>query len=351
LRGSINYFDGPGARGEQVSISRPYYDRQQSTAFDMEVQFARGRRDIYEDTIRVARSTYDGETVGLAGTYRWGGYHQKWQARLLYRYRFESTTEKDTVSHPSETIQFPDDSLSHMFGVSIGWSNVDFIKTRRIDGFGYTEDFVVGFGSSVGFHRAFVPSFDQYVYDRALFGLNYAFHWGKSLLLHQYERSYWYRGSSEFRRSALWISRMYTRLTPYLTIVGRLRYVSDWRSDASNHLVLGGETGVRGLDTYTRTGDRIVTATLETRLFSGIEILSVGIGAAAFVDAGRVWKARAPVHFRDFKFAGGIGLRFEPARSARTRLIRIDLAYSDQNGWQLSLGTGQYFPATNLSFP
>ena len=351
LYGSVNYFDGPGATGELVTIGRPYYDRLQSTAYDLTLRFAKGRRDIYEDTVRVARSNYDGETVTASTTYRWGGYHKKWQTEFIYQYRFERTDRKETIFEPSGPLQFPDDSLAHDLGLSVGWSDVDFIKTRRVDGFGYTEDFVLGFGSAAQFNRAFAPSFDQYVYDQALFDVNYAFHWGRSLVLNHYQRSYWYRGSSEFRTSAEWVSRIYNRLTSYLTIVGRLRYLSDWRSDASNNLVLGGETGVRGLNTYTRTGDRLVTATLESRLFSGIELLSIGIGAAAFVDAGRVWKARAPVHFRDFLFAGGIGLRLEAARSSRTRLIRIDLAYSDQTGWQLSLGTGQYFPASNLSFP
>ena len=351
IRGDLSYFDGPSASGESFRIGRPYYDRLQTTSFDLAFVFSDGRRDIYEDTLRVANSKYGGEEIAAEAAYRFGGYYQKLKIGALYRYRFEETSGRDTLSQPSSTIHFPQDSLFHELGATIGWSDVDFIKTRRIDGFGYTEDFVLGIGTSIRLSRAFDPGFSDFVFDRAGFNIAYALHVGRSLILSQYERSYWFRGSSEFRRTALWVSRWYSRPTSFLTVVSRVRYFSDWRSDASNNLILGGESGVRGLDTYTRTGDRLVTATLEGRLFSGIELLSIGLGVAAFLDAGRVWRARDPVKFRDFLFAGGVGLRFEAARSSRTRLVRIDLAYSESVGWQLSLGTGQYFPSTNLSFP
>ena len=127
----------------------------------------------------------------------------------------------------------------------------------------------------------------------------------------------------------------------------RAKYSSDWKPDSANSLVLGGTTGLRGYVEYFRTGDRLAVVNLESRLYPGLDILSVMLGAVAFVDIGRTWKSGEPLSVHGFDGTIGIGLRVSFEKSSKTALLRFDVAYSEKNGWQLSIGSGQYFRAIN----
>jgi len=72
-------------------------------------------------------------------------------------------------------------------------------------------------------------------------------------------------------------------------------------------------------------------------------LLSVGIGAAAFADIGRTWKADEPVVFQDYNFSLGAGLRLSFENLFKGQLARFDFAHTSAGDWEVNVGTGQYF--------
>ena len=82
---------------------------------------------------------------------------------------------------------------------------------------------------------------------------------------------------------------------------------------------------------------------LEGRFFPNIELLSVMFGSAVFVDLGRAWRHDERFRLSNFERSIGVGLRISLEKSAKTELIRADLAYGQDNAWEFSLSSGQYF--------
>ena len=157
-----------------------------------------------------------------------------------------------------------------------------------------------------------------------------------------YNHTWWLDSGNIIRHYTLVSGKYYNRLSPYVTLAARGRYVSDWDDNGDNRLILGGTTGIRGYDKFFRTGNKRLVFNAEARFFSKIRFLSALFGAAVFTDWGKTWKSSEPVKVRDFYSSVGGGLRIAFEKSTKN-IVRIDLAFSDTNQWELSIGTDQYF--------
>ncbi len=113
---------------------------------------------------------------------------------------------------------------------------------------------------------------------------------------------------------------------------------------------LGGDTGLRGYPIRYLNGDATALLTLEQRYFTDWYPFGLfRIGAAAFVDTGRVWdetdvSAPTPGAYTD----AGVGLRIASPHSSSGRMLHVDLAYAmdgppDLSGWQLYIETRKSF--------
>ncbi len=119
--------------------------------------------------------------------------------------------------------------------------------------------------------------------------------------------------------------RQSDRSTSYIS----LRTSFGRRLDLDQEIILGGEQGLRAYPIAFQTGDKSAVLTLEQRYFTDYQPLRLfSVGAAAFVDVGRVWgdnAAGAPLlgTLKDV----GIGLRLGNLRSARANMLHIDIAW------------------------
>ena len=143
---------------------------------------------------------------------------------------------------------------------------------------------------------------------------------------------------------AQFIGRYYRRVNGVVTLALNVSYLSDWDASGRNNLILGGNTGIRGYDKYFKTGNRRAVVNVESRFFTNIKILSALFGAVAFADFGNVWKDDEEISLKGMHSSVGVGLRIGFEKSTKN-IVRIDLAFSDQNQWELSIGTHQYFQA------
>ncbi|MGI9323963.1 MAG: ShlB/FhaC/HecB family hemolysin secretion/activation protein [Pseudomonadales bacterium] len=115
---------------------------------------------------------------------------------------------------------------------------------------------------------------------------------------------------------------------------GAFHYTDNLTVD--RQLLLGGARGLRGYPNRYQTGDRGYLVTLEERYYSDLYPFEMfRLGAAVFVDIGRVWyhdtaPAWVPTNRSGDEFDTlaniGVGLRLESTRTRRDRILHIDFA-------------------------
>ncbi|MBD3402091.1 hypothetical protein GF420_04285 [candidate division GN15 bacterium] len=341
----FRYKDDPTDEVREISFGRPFYNLEQNWSFAVSVSRKGARRDVYDDGSRLlARSTSGGDAAGVEAAYRWGSYLHKTGVKLSYEYNYETTSDRQVVEgvDPSD-VSFPDDSLNHTLRTGMFLQNLEFITTRRINGIQQIEDVQLGQSLALYLGRAFRSEINSYDYDLVEFEGAITQRFGYNLLSLTYNRQFWFRKRNDLRRVSQISLRYYNNRISFVTLAGRAAFTRDWRSDSSARLELGGATGLRGFPRRFRVGDRLMVMNLETRWYPGIELWSVLVGGVAFMDFGRVWKPGQATSLEDFQTTVGLGLRISLEKASKARILRVDVSQDEDNRWQFSFGTGQYF--------
>ena len=134
---------------------------------------------------------------------------------------------------------------------------LDFKTFRKIDGFGYTEDFTLGHTAAIGYSRAFNPLFNKHVYDRALLNYSLGFNVANELFYFSFTRINKFKGTRDFQRLSIVGANYYHRGPEFLTIAFNADYINDWRTEGTENLILGGRAGLRGYRSEFKTGYRL----------------------------------------------------------------------------------------------
>ncbi len=349
MRVSFDYSNDPLDKFRAVHIGHPYYDLSQQSAYDFGLVSAGGRRDVYRDNDRIAMSERNGNFTSARGAYRFGDSHHKLEFDLDYLYRFEKNSNKTIVSsEPQDSLlaraSFPQDSVYHQGQLTVNFSTFRYVRFRFVDGIGYTEDFSTGHFLTGSYGRAFKSDFKGAVFDVAGYSYAHNLASSKGILLFDYGSTYWYRGGHQLRHQLRIETKYYYRVFPLATLAARVLYDSDRNDQLGQTLILGGTTGVRGFPKFYRSGDRRLVLNLEARVHSNLEILSLVPGGVIFADVGNIWAPGAKISVNRISKSVGLGLRFGFVNSSRN-IVRIDLSYSDEKTWDLTIGTKQYFDA------
>lgn len=139
--------------------------------------------------------------------------------------------------------------------------------------------------------------------------------------------------------------RMRSALNGYMRIGTHhsvaLRFAMDalLRTQQIDQLLLGMDTGLRGLPAHALAGNRRTILNLELRPTLHYDQRWT-LAAASFFDAGNAWNKSERSRLC---YAYGMGLRLGFPQLYNTPVWRLDLAWSDRGHWHLSLGLGQYF--------
>jgi hypothetical protein len=340
----LNYRSDPTNNLKRVQISRPYYALAQKYAFDLQISKEALHREQFDTQgDSVSQWTTAGDNMELSAGYRMGPSYRKVSLFGEYKYLFKQI--QDTVVFAGmESIAppFPVDSVYHRFSLGASYTLQTFIVEKRIRGFGYTEDVTLGLGMNIAYGRAFQPGLRGYHYDLATGSVSWAIKQGSHLISAEYSRFHWFKGTTGIRRLSSLGIRLYNNHWREVTFALRSLYQSDQFKDHLN-LVLGGKSGLRGYAREFAAGDRSHVLNLETRFFLGLELLSVKIGSALFVDLGQAWHGNDPYSIKGYHFSGGGGLRLSLENLLRGEIIRIDGVLVEGGEWELSFGTGQYF--------
>jgi outer membrane protein assembly factor BamA len=340
---SLDYRSDPYNTLKHFGIGRPYYSLAQSFSMQLDINDQKVRQRRYDAAGNlVAQWLGSSDQVEFAAGVRHGPTHQKASVSGGYKYFSSRISDVRLAESDSSGDGLPVDSLFHELSVSADYRILDFIVERRIQGFGFTEDYTLGWGIRGFYGRALTPDFNDHYYDRVGGDLSWSDKFGSNLVLVGYAHSYWFKRHEEIRRAWVLEGLWYNNRLPWLTLAARSRYESDQGGHFSR-LVLGGKSGIRGYPTEQSAGDRMHVINLEGRFFTGLELLSVKIGSALFCDLGRTWVPGEKLSLDGYFVSAGAGLRFSLENLLRGEIIRADVIRTEFGDWEISFGTGQYF--------
>ncbi len=133
----------------------------------------------------------------------------------------------------------------------------------------------------------------------------------------------------------------YQMSLPGNTFAGSLTFdAAEEDQDLPPQLTLGENNGLRGYPARELVGSRVARLNLEDRVDTGLELLSIRIGAVAFYDVGWVHDDVYGASMSDPISSVGFGLRLGSSHLFGGRVLRIDVA------WPLSTIDGEEFDMT-----
>ncbi|MDH3531955.1 MAG: BamA/TamA family outer membrane protein [Gammaproteobacteria bacterium] len=124
-------------------------------------------------------------------------------------------------------------------------------------------------------------------------------------------------------------ARYYRRVSEKRLFFAKLSGTYGHNLDLDQHLLLGGDSGLRGYPLRYQMGDKRMLLTLEQRVFTDwYPWRLLRVGGAVFFDAGRTWgQGPIPVENHGLLKDVGIGLRLGNPRSGLGNVAHIDLAF------------------------
>ena len=314
------------------AIGKPFYSLQTQNSFGLQIndddgllrRYALGvELGVYRAKYRTAE-LYFGHSDGLA---------EGWAVRRSFGLAFEDARFDNGTGSPLQNIGLlpRERHLASAF-LQWEWLQEDFATTINKDQIGRTEDEAFGQRYLV---RAGLGSADTR--DAGARGAAFYLLQASDGFRVSPAQSLFYELSLKARLDRLgtanqllnigtrYFYRLSNRSTTYVSLSGSYGR----RLDLDRELILGGEQGLRAYPAAFQTGDKSAVLTLEQRYFTDYQPLRLfSVGAAAFVDVGRVWgsnAAGAPIlgTLKDV----GIGLRLGNLRSARANMLHIDIAW------------------------
>lgn len=108
----------------------------------------------------------------------------------------------------------------------------------------------------------------------------------------------------------------------------RLRIDVAHNIDQNEQLTSGGDDNLRGYPNDTQRGDQRVLFTVERRHFSDWHIFNlIRVGAATYIDIGRTRDTQTPGATNTVTLANvGAGLRFSSSKASQGRVVHVDIA-------------------------
>ncbi len=352
---NLTFSDNPRAGRKSIIFSRPFYSLSQKHAFETNFTKHRTRIDYYDESklgqeaVLVAQDQTSDTKLYLLNQYRVGGDKVKYYFTSTYSYLELKAKERvflidNTLIDTTLLPQVPSDSLYHALNLSLRVRQINFSRYRRLNRFFKTEDYNLGFDGSVSIGWGRSHKLRETVYTYFSVRPQYLIGSDSRLFIFQYIFEQWNRSEDILRHRTIIKFKGYQRLNRYNTFVIGAQFLSDRLIDPSGILYLDEDHGLRGYPAYSFNGEERLVINIENRIFSDIEIMTIGLGGAIFADLGNIWSRYQDPRLTNTSVSFGAGFRFGISRSSQAEVIRFDLAYAYQlKSWQISIGTGQYF--------
>ncbi len=340
------YSDNPEAGQVSAVLGRPFYSLEQKWGGQTSYSHLRRRLDFYVAQYLSAQERYDRDNFLLQLSYRIGGNNIKYHFTPRYEYTTLRSRGRNIYVADADTLlpKQAQDTISNYFEFTFRVQQINYTVFRRINRFYKPEDINLGLDARATAGAAYEPGFRGSLYQYLAMWPQFTFALGSNLCIAGIRGDQWFSAGEKVRRDINSYFIFYGQYLRKNTLAIRASYNSIHLKEKSFTLYLDEDYGVRGYPAYSFNGEDRLLLTIENRYFSDIEILTVGLGAAAFVDIGNIWARGGSPTLRETRYSIGFGLRFGVSRSTNAEVVRFDFAYAPERGkWEISVGTGQYF--------
>jgi outer membrane protein assembly factor BamA len=330
------------SRQFDLSLNRPFYRPQTRYSFAVAAQFDRYRQRLFSSGVEYFRykKNYDYFQIKQIRAF---GIYKRVEPYIYYTFQHDFYAVEQPSSPYNAII--PDDKTFSGPGLGVSFTTIKYDTARYLDEFGTLEDYNYRF--LLDFHNAWSARFTggdkgslSYGVKAALLQSPFrALTIGVANIYNGLENNFGrYLSQNQIEAAC------YLKLARYHLLAGHLSSSYVWKHERDYQLVLGGGNGLRGYPNRYYSGTKMVLLNCEYRVFSPLTIMTVGLGGAAFFDAGYVWNDRQSMNMADLKKDIGVGLRFGLTKSSTARTIRIDCAWGlDRKVTYLSMGTSNVF--------
>lgn len=345
---SFFYSDNPRNSVTHVSVDKPLYSLSRQWGGGVSYSHSKIRTDYYDSRFLAAQDRREQKSATFEIVNRVGPEDAKFHFGVRYEYNeivkkprqyFRDQNSVDEQFGPP-----PEDSLYHFIQLSYRYQQINYQTFERINRFEKLEDYNLGLDAQLYVGNAFTPGFSSSDYH--LLGLwpQYSLKSRGGLIIAGVNYTLWLDGRNWIRKQLNSYVNCYFKFGTNNTLAIGARYGLDFLRESVQRFYLDEERGLRGYPAFSYGGEERLIVNIEDRVFSDIEILSVGVGAAVFADIGTIWSRQSGLTIDNVRTAIGAGLRFGVSRSTEAEIIRLDLAYAvDIRQWQISFGTGQFF--------
>jgi hypothetical protein len=332
---TAGYADNDDGELAEFELERPFYALDARWSFGLDASHFRRDQGLYFLNDKVVQVEARTEAARISG-----GLSSGRTGRWIDRLRFGAAYEHEEFGYPAG---FPDPGpekreFAYPF---VGWQRLEdrFEEDINFDRIGETEDVDLGISSYVelGWSPDGVSDGDQLMFRGHFNARRYlAAEHVASLALAGRGRYDLDLGS--FQATELDLRASYRwQHDPKWAFHAATRLTAAFNLPVDRQLLLGGDVGLRGYPSRYQTGDRRFLVSLEERYYSNLYPFGLfRIGYAGFLDVGRAWyqderPAWEPYpgdeDYLDTLVDVGIGLRIEPVRTRRDRVIHVDLAW------------------------
>ncbi|MEZ5359126.1 MAG: hypothetical protein R3F48_09885 [Candidatus Zixiibacteriota bacterium] len=345
---TIFYSDDPRNGVIFTSLERPLYSLGQQWGGTISYTHSKVRTDYYISEFLVAQDHRERNNAIFEITNRVGPDTKKFHFGLRYEYNDIRKRPRQYYLNPEyvdETFDTPpEDSLYHYIQLSYRFQEIKYQAFDRINRFEKLEDYNLGLDAQLYIGNAFNPGFSSTKYHLLGIWPQYSVKSYGGLIIAGTHYSLWLDGRHWIRKQLTTYLNCYFKFAPQNTLAVSVRFGLDFLRQSARRFYLDEDRGLRGYPAHLYGGEERLVINIEDRIFSDIEILSVGVGGVVFADIGSIWSRKSEATIDDIHTSIGAGLRFGVSRSTQAEIIRFDLAYAvDIKSWQLSFGTGQFF--------
>jgi outer membrane protein assembly factor BamA len=330
----------------ELSLGRPLYSRQTKWGWSAAFISNKGEKRLFYQGREFFSYDYDKETYSFSVT-RSHGFKSKRTLTPMYSYKDYSYSSEHPIlqANPVYRALIPESEVDSRVDLKATLGYYDYVTDRYLDNFGNIEDLTLGYQLQTTLGRSF--RFLNSTYDRGFMTLRVS---STNCLAQGAYLSL--GGESSFRISGDNLDRVtntgelyfYSKLLPRQLLCCHSALSYGVRQEPSFQFLLGGDTGLRGYASREFVGHRVFLFNLEHRYYSPLEIFTVALGTALFVDWGYAWYPGEVVNLSDFRSDVGLGLRFGLRKSSGFKVLRLDFAKALETGdIYISFGTGMLF--------
>jgi len=324
------------------TLIKPFYSVDTRWSYSGQFIGQRQRPRLFYQGEEIFQYKRDYTYLSLTGSRAFGRY-----SRVLpnIQYFYSKLDYTELPGYPDNGI-IPNDEIISGPGLGFKLTTFKYTTGTYLDEFGTTEDLTEHITLSGGVLWS-GPTFKA-DYTATVISIDAGFFLQPARYLYTgFKNSYSHYYVDNFRRERIaniMESIVYLKPSTYHLLSFRSITSFAWRQKPNYKSSLGGDNGLRGYPNRYFNGTRLALINTEYRIYSPLEILTVGIGGALFFDAGYVWDKDDSIRFDDLKSDLGLGLRLGLTKSSTARSIRFDLAKSlTDDNWYISFGTENLF--------